>query len=106
MTEPWEKPPSTVRSGAMPCSASRLVEPGGYLRIGRVEGLGVGIAHLAYGVPVGAAGRERQRAARGGTEQTPIGIEHVEQRKQVVLVRAAPVEEHQRPFRVACRGPI
>ena len=90
----------------MPCSAEEAVEPGGQLRVGGVEGLGVGVAHPSHRVPVGAARRQRQRAARGGAEEAPLGVEDVEQGKQVVLVRTAPMEEHQRTLGVSCRGPI
>ena len=46
-------------------------------------------------------GRQRERTARCDTEQPPLRIEQVEQREQVVLARAATVQEHQRARRVA-----
>jgi DNA-binding MarR family transcriptional regulator len=50
---------------------------------------------------VRAAGRQRERAARGSAEQAALGVEQVEQGKQVVLVDTAAVEEDQRPLGVA-----
>jgi hypothetical protein len=47
------------------------------------------------------ARRERERPARRDADQPPLGVEHVEEREEVVLVRAAPVEEHERPLRPA-----
>jgi hypothetical protein len=45
---------------------------------------------------VRAARGERERPARGRAEQPALGIEHVQQREQVVFVRAAAVEEDER----------
>jgi hypothetical protein len=42
---------------------------------------------------VGAARRERQRAARQEAEEPPFGVEQVEEGSQVALVRAASVQE-------------
>ena len=61
-----------------------------------MEGLGVWIADPVHGVPVGAAGRQRQRAAGGGAEQASLGIEDVEQWKEVMFVGAASVKEDER----------
>jgi hypothetical protein len=72
------------------------VEPGGDLRVGRVEGLGIGVADAPHRVPVRAAGRQRERPAGGRADQPALGIEQVEQRQEVVLVGAAAVEEHER----------
>ena len=56
-----------------------------------------------------------QCAPPGGSEsgprgqyavQPPLGIEHVEQRKEIVLVGAAAVEEHERAGRVAGGGTL
>ena len=57
------------------------------------ERVGVGIADLAYRVPMRASGREVERTARRDAEQPSLRVEHVEQREEVVLVGAAPVEE-------------
>ena len=82
------------------------VEPARDLSVGGVEGLGVGIADAAYDVPVGSAGRKRQRPAGGDAKQAPLRIEDVEQWEEVVLVRTAAVEEHERSLGVPCGGPI
>src|SRR5215210_275849 len=50
------------------------------------------------------ARRERERAARRDAEQPPLGVEQVQQREQVVLTRAATVEEDEQPLRLAARG--
>jgi hypothetical protein len=42
---------------------------------------------------VGAARRERQRAAREEAEEPPFGVEQVEKGSQVALVRAASMQE-------------
>jgi hypothetical protein len=42
---------------------------------------------------VRAARRERQRAARQEAEEPSLGVEQVEKRSQVALVRAAAVQE-------------
>ena len=62
-------------------------------RVGRQERGRIGKAHLPYDVPVGAARRERQRAAREEAEEPPFGVEQVEKGSQVALVRAASVQE-------------
>ena len=100
MTEPCEKPPRIVRSGRDPVLGEHVVEPGRELRIGGLERLGVGIADPPDDVPVRAARRQRQRAARGRPEQAPLGVEHVKEREQVPLVGAAPVKEDERSLGV------
>jgi hypothetical protein len=50
---------------------------------------------------VRSARRQGERAARGGAEQAPLRVEHVEEREQIVFVSAAPVEEHERALGVA-----
>jgi hypothetical protein len=52
---------------------------------------------------VSASGRERERAARCHSNEAAVGVERVQQREEVVLVRPASVEEHERAFRVAGR---
>jgi glyoxalase family protein len=51
------------------------------------------------------AGRQRQRPARSSADQPALGIQRIEQREEVVLVRAAPVEQHERPRGLARSGP-
>ena len=62
---------------------------------------GIRIADLLDGVPVRAARRKVERAARSHAEQPALGIEHVEERKEVALVGAAAVEEDEQPFGLA-----
>ena len=45
---------------------------------------------------MGAAGRQRQRAARDEAEQALLRVEQVEERNEVELVGAAPVQEDER----------
>jgi hypothetical protein len=54
---------------------------------------------------VPAAGRERERRARSRGDESPLGIEEVEQRKQVELVCAAAVQEDERPLGLARSRP-
>ena len=49
------------------------------------------------------AGREAERSARRHAEQPPLGIEEVEERIEVVLVRSPAVQEDERPGRIARR---
>ena len=51
------------------------------------------------------ARRQRQRPARSRADQPALGIQRIEQREEIVLVRAAPVEQHERPLRLARSGP-
>ena len=125
MTAPCEKPPSTVRSEAMPVSAASAsshsearatslretpedrplrgdarvgcerVEPLGGERQGLGKGLRIRVADLVDRVPVGAAGRQVERAARSHTQQPASRVEMIEEREQVALVGAAAVEEHE-----------
>jgi hypothetical protein len=55
---------------------------------------------------VRAAWRQRQRAARGGAREPPLRVEDVEQREQVVLVRAAAVKKDERPLSLTRRGTV
>ena len=66
----------------------------------------VGIADARHDVPVRAARRQRQRRARAEAIQPPLGIQGIQQRHEVELVRAAPVEEDERAFRLACGGAL
>ena len=83
----------------------QVVEPAAGQRVGRLERLAVREADPPHDVPVRPARRQRQRPARGGAEQAPLGVEHVEQREQVVLVGAAAVEQDERALGVAVGGP-
>ncbi len=47
---------------------------------------------------MGAPGRQREGAARGEAEQAPLGVQRVQQWEEVVLIRAAAVEEDERAF--------
>jgi hypothetical protein len=49
---------------------------------------------------------QRQRPARRDPEETLLRVEQVEQREEVVLVGAPPVQEHQRALGLAGRGPL
>ena len=79
------------------------VEPGRRRLERRPEGCRVGRRDPAERVPVRASGRKRERPARREPEQTPLGIERVEEREEVALVGAAAVEENERPLRLARR---
>ena len=50
-----------------------------------------------------AAGRKRERSSRRHAVQVPLWVEGVEERVEVVLVRAATVEEDERSLRLARR---
>ena len=63
-----------------------------------------GVAQLAQDVPVRAARRQRERPARSDADEPTLRVERVEQRKEVVLVRASPVEEDERALRLALGG--
>jgi hypothetical protein len=52
---------------------------------------------------VAPAGRERQRPAGRDAEQLPVGVEHVEQGEEVVLVGSTAVQEHERALRLPTR---
>ena len=99
MTAPCEKPPSTrpLRGDARVAHRPRRAIRGELVRLG--EGLGVRVADLVDRVPVGATGRQVQRAARRHAQQSAGRVEMVEEREQVALVGAATVEEHEQPFR-------
>jgi hypothetical protein len=53
---------------------------------------------------VGPARRPGQRPTQRRAEQPPLGVEDVQQREEIVLVGATPVEENQRSLRVAGGG--
>ena len=86
-----------------PGLGGQVVEPARCEIERRPERRGVGEADLADDVPVRAAGRQRERPARRDSDQPPLGVEHVEQRVEVVLARTAAVEEDERPVRLAGR---
>jgi len=72
------------------------VEPRRDALVRRQEGIRVRKPNLADRVPVCAARRKNERPARRDPEQAPLGIERVEQWDEVVLVRAAAMEEDER----------
>src|SRR5215211_1940700 len=82
--------------GGEPMRGEEGVEPGGGERIAGVERLRVRVADALDGVPVVAAGRQHQRAPGRSSQQPALWIELVEQGKEIVLVDAAPVQQHQR----------
>jgi len=53
-----------------------------------------------------AAKRERQRPTRGEAREPALRIERIEQRHEVVLVRAATVQQDERADRRAVRAPF
>ena len=55
------------------------------------------MADLVHGVPVSAAGRELERAARRHAEHSSLGVEQIEQREEIALVSASPMEEGEQP---------
>ena len=81
------------------------VEPVRNGGVGRQERSRVGKADLLNGVPVGAARRQRERAAWSDAEEAPLRVEHVEQREQVVLVGAAAVEQDEQALWLCGRRP-
>ena len=76
--EAAEHRPLRRDAGALP----QLVVEGGELRVGGVEGVGVGIADARHDVPVVAGpARQRQRRARRDDVQPPLRVEHVAERR-------------------------
>ena len=53
-----------------------------------------------------AARRQREGPARCVAVQAAFGVEHVEQREEIVFVGAAAVEEHERALRIPGGGPL
>ena len=51
------------------------------------------------------ARRESERAAQRHPEETPLRIERVEEWEEIILVRAAAMEEHEQTGRLAGCGP-
>jgi hypothetical protein len=47
-----------------------------------------------------AAGRKRKRAARRDPGQTTFRVEHLDERKEVMLTGATAMKQHQYPLRV------
>ena len=70
------------------------------------ERLRIRVPDLAHRVPVGAARRKVERPARRDPEQASLGVEVVEQRMEVVLVRAPSVEEDEEALRLARGRPF
>jgi hypothetical protein len=60
---------------------------------GLVEGLLVREPDAIELVPVPSSGREVQQSPRRDPQQLPLGIEHVEQREEVLLTRSPAVKE-------------
>src|SRR5262249_37983199 len=85
---------------------AQRVEPLAGLGVRRGERRRVGVADARDDIPVRAARWEGQRAARGEALQPLLRVEHVEQREQVVLVRAAAVEQDERALGLAGSGPL
>ena len=102
ITAPCENPPSTVRSGGIAASAATSSSHDD-AREGLGERLGIRVADLLHGVPVGASRRQVERTAWRHAEHSPLRIEQIEEREEVALVRAATVEEHEQALR-RCRG--
>jgi hypothetical protein len=75
----------------------------GRLRERGIERGAVGVADAVYHVPVGAARRQRQWTSRRDPGQPALRVDQVQQRKEVVLARAAAVEEDERTIRLARR---
>ncbi len=107
ITAPCENPARTVRSGGTPASASDGVQPGrGALEREREERLRVRDSR-----PVGrctsARRRAGERAARGARTPTSrrSGSRMSSERIEVVLVRAAAVQEDEGTRRLAVSGP-
>ena len=90
--------------GALPRHAGGLVDAlqeAVEQRVGLRERLRVGEAHARHDVPVAAARRQEQRPAGRHADEPALGIEHVEERGEVVLVGAAAVQEHERALGLA-----
>jgi hypothetical protein len=47
---------------------------------------------------------QRERAARSDADEAPLRVERIEQREEVVLVRASSVEEDECPLRLSLGG--
>ena len=105
MTAPCENPPSTMRSHGTPNVVRDGVEERAERVVARVERVVVGVADARHDVPVPPARRELQRPARRDADEPPVGVEHVEERQQVVLVGAAAVQQDERARRLARGGP-
>jgi hypothetical protein len=67
-----------------------------------VKGLGVGVAHARHDVPVmSGPARERQRRTRADHVQAALGIQHVPQAQQIVLVGSAAVMKNEQAGGIA-----
>ncbi len=82
------------------------VEPLGERREAGPEALRVGEADARHDVPVCPARRERERRPRRVAGEPALRVEQVEHRVEVVLVRAATVQEDERSLGVSGRGPL
>ena len=98
ITAPCEKPPRTMRSSGTGSASRKAREQ----RHRRVERRRVGRRDPGQRVPVTAARRQPERAARRDAEEPPVGVEQVEEREEVVLVRPAAVEKDERSLWLAC----
>ena len=81
------------------------VQPLRCRRVAQIERRRLGRADPTERVPVRAAGRQRQRPARRRADETALRVQRIEQGKEIVLVRAAPVEQDQRALWLAGRRP-
>jgi hypothetical protein len=79
------------------------VEPGADVRVRVEKGLSIGKSDLPQRVPMSSTGREGERPTRRDTQEPSLRIEVIEERKEVVLVRAAAVEEDERARRLVRR---
>ncbi len=52
-----------------------------------------------------AAGRQRQGRARRRTDEAALRIQRIQQGKEIVLIRAPPMDHDQRAFWLAGRRP-
>jgi hypothetical protein len=78
--------------------------PCGFMELGQrgargVERIGIRIADARHGVPVVTGPpADGQRGPRGDDVQALLGIEHIGEPEEVVLVRSAPVVQHEQPL--------
>ena len=70
------------------------------------EGRRIRVADTRHRVPVRAAGRQRERPARAVAVQPALRVERVEEPEEVVLARAAAVDEDERALGFARGGPL
>ena len=100
-------PPNTVCSGVVPVRSRARRGSAASCVVGGAERVGSGIADARHDVPVLArpAG-DVQRPARRDDVQPPLGVEHVGEAEQVVLVGAAAVVEDEQALGRAGGGAL